>query len=63
LSGLTQDFGKKAMSDFTTQKPFPTLGEGRVILDLVIHRETDKPAEQEVIVHLFNQLTLTTDSV
>lgn len=44
-------------------QPVPVLGEGRVIPDPIIHRQTHEPAKQQVVVQLLTQEPLGADRV
>ena len=53
---LTQHLDEELARHIAAQQPVAVLGEGRTIPDLVIHRETDEPAEQQIVIDLLHQL-------
>jgi len=60
-SGLLQHLSKELVCHLAFEQPIPVLGEGRVMPDPVVHGETHKPAKQQVVVDLFDQLPFAAD--
>lgn len=61
--GLPHDFGEEEFNDLVLEQAIPVLRENRVIPDRIFQRQPNKPAEQEVVAHLFHQLPFGADRV
>jgi hypothetical protein len=61
--GLLQNAGKKGRGQVRVKKAFLVLGKNGVVPDLVIHREPDKPAKQEIVIQLLHQQPGATDGI
>lgn len=59
--GQGQDLAKELSHDGFRKQPLPVLGEGRRRPHVVIHREADEPAVQEVVLNVLHQLPFGTD--
>ena len=49
---------KELLRHFAVEQPVAVLGEDRMVPHRVVHAQADKPAEQQVIVKLLDQLPL-----
>ncbi|VWC37494.1 hypothetical protein BPS26883_06773 [Burkholderia pseudomultivorans] len=58
LVGQAHDFGKERFDHFVLEQTIPILGEHRVVPDGVFDRQSDEPAEQQVVAHLLHQHAL-----
>jgi hypothetical protein len=54
---------KKLGGDIAVEQPIPVLAEHRRIPHRIVHRQTDEPAEQQIIVELLHQLPFRADRV
>ncbi|TDY16638.1 hypothetical protein B0G81_7706 [Paraburkholderia sp. BL6665CI2N2] len=54
LSDRPHDFSKERFHDFMLQQPVAVLREHRVVPRVVLDRQSDEPAEQQVVAHLFH---------
>jgi hypothetical protein len=63
LPSLGQHLLKKQDGDVAPQQTVPVLGEHRRIPDVVVHRQADKPTEEQVVVQLLHQHPLATNGV
>jgi hypothetical protein len=56
--GLGEDRGEELLGDRALQEPLAVLGEHRHVPDRHIHRQSDEPAKQQIVVELLHQLPL-----
>jgi hypothetical protein len=61
--GLAEHRLEEPGGDVARQEPLAVLGEHRDVPDRRIHRQPDEPAEQQIVIELFDQLALRTDRV
>jgi hypothetical protein len=54
---LTANGPEEGPSNIGGEEPLTILGKGRWIPYRIIHRKTDKPAEQEIVLELFDSDT------
>ena len=61
--GLVEHRDHELHRHIAFEQPFAVLGEDRCVPDRRIHRQADKPAEQQIIVKLLHQLPLGADRI
>jgi len=62
-SRLLQDAGEKGRGQVRVEEALLVFGKNGMVPDLIIHGETDKPAQQEIIIKLLHQQAGAADGV
>ena len=60
---MSQHSGKELGRDLSLELPVAVIGKHRGIPGLLVQRHVEKPAEQNVVADLFDQLSLTADRI
>src|SRR5215472_4116159 len=60
---MLDQLGHELLEHAALLKPVPVLGEHRWIPHWIIWRQSDKPAEEKIVIELLHELTLRTDAV
>ncbi len=63
LVGQRHHFGEERFDHFVLEQPVAVLGEHRVVPDLIVDRQSDEPAKQQVVLQLLDQLALGADGI
>src|SRR5271170_3047379 len=63
LARKRNHFTKERGGNISVKETVTVLGEHRMIPDCIVHRKTDKPSKEQIVVQLLHQQSFTTDGI